>query len=667
MIPLTNKHARTISYRSDIDGLRAIAVIAVLIYHVFPDILPGGYIGVDIFFVISGYLISAIVLKQTTEGTFRLSSFWSSRVWRIFPALCLVLLCTLIYGIFRLQIDELVALASHTAYASVFLTNLAFIRESGYFDTASEAKPLIHLWSLAIETQYYLIWPLIILIGLRLTKSLWIIVLVLFLASFTLGLYELKIDPINAFYLPQMRFWELFAGALLALHNQYVTPRNYNSSIVFVAALAGLCLLMMGFLLFSKETKFPGYWALVPVLGTILLIWAGQSSDTAQIFLSNRYLVYIGLVSYPLYLWHVPLLAYLKIEKGHTVNVFELLGVIFVSAIFATLTYRAVELPLKRFRHNTAATIALVATVLCIGVSAVYILSASSSQTSTAADPYISSEQKRFYSLYADSPRGRWLEVFEKKFRHDCNFFRVEEYYAGSPTRTPKNSISDDCYVRDQKFANALFLWGDSHAQMLRSGLEENLPSTWQILQVTSSGCVPNIQLAHPSTTDYCAQSNWVATQTIRKLKPAVVMLAQHDFHSVQNLNELADQLVSEGVKRVLIVGPAPRWLDDLPKLYVRQLWNEKPERTMRGVNQRYIRENEKLKRLLIQTEKIKYLDLIGLLCDARGCLTRTSPSPTGSLTTWDHGHFTETTSDYVAKKLIIPSITSVIERSNYQ
>jgi hypothetical protein len=422
----------------------------------------------------------------------------------------------------------------------------------------------------------------------------------------------------------------------------------------------GIALLGGGFWGISQNTIFPGWWALLPVIGSTLLIAAGQNATINRVVLSRPIVVGIGLISYPLYLWHVPLLAYLNIETGHSHSSLMRLGLLLASVLLAVFTYRFVERPLRKFHANNFATGALLSCMLIVTVltgGLLFKYQDDVAANDVAANKSISQTQNDFYLFYADAPHGRWRTFFERKFRHDCSFFMLEQFYAGNPTQTPKTSIADSCFTRDPKAAHSVLIWGDSHAQMLNSGLIDNLPTTWQVLQVASSGCVPSLSFSQESKTQYCAQSNWFALHTALRIKPDVVILAQHDFHLASELNSLARRLISAGIKKVLIIGPAPRWKDDLPKLFIRQLWAEQPERTMKGVDIDFIRKNDNLKRLIEQTDQIQYVDMMSLFCDSKGCLTRLDPKLDHNLTTWDRGHLTELASDYFAKHLLVPML----------
>lgn len=331
-------------YRADIDGLRAIAVLSVVIFHAFPTFLQGGFVGVDIFFVISGFLITSIILKQVAVNTFSLSHFYANRIRRIFPALLLVLIFCLVIGWFSLTADEYKQLGFHAAGGALFIDNFIFWRESGYFDNPAETKPLLHLWSLAIEEQFYLVWPLVLVFILRYTKAVARVFMILILTSLAYSAWKVGVNPITDFFSPLTRAWELLLGGLLA----YALFKNVTlkTSQGNIASMAGLLLIASAILLINKASAFPGLWAILPTLGAMLLIWAKDSYINQKI-LAHPLLVGIGLISYPLYLWHWPLLIFARIFEGETPTVFIRVALVLVSVILAWATYQFIEKPIR--------------------------------------------------------------------------------------------------------------------------------------------------------------------------------------------------------------------------------------------------------------------------------------------------------------------------------
>lgn len=354
------------SYRADIDGLRALAVMAVMIYHAFPKGMKGGYTGVDAFFVISGFLISSIIFKSLEGGCFSVAHFYSRRIRRIFPALALVLAASLAFGFIALLADEFQRLGWHVLAGAGFVANFAYWAESGYFDISAKAKPLLHLWSLGVEEQFYIVWPLLAWLGWRLPLRPLLLVSILALASFALALLAMRTTPVAAFYAPHLRFWELLAGALLAasLGRGVTVPLFAQHSLAKaqhllnawrlpslrlgdLASVVGLALLVFGFVAINKKVAFPGATALVPVMGTALLIAAGPLALVNRKFLAQPALVWLGLISYPLYLWHWPLLSFARIVEDSTPTRWLRLILLVIAVVLAWLTMRFVERPLR--------------------------------------------------------------------------------------------------------------------------------------------------------------------------------------------------------------------------------------------------------------------------------------------------------------------------------
>jgi peptidoglycan/LPS O-acetylase OafA/YrhL len=323
-------------YRADVDGLRAVAVLAVLAFHAFPSAAPGGFTGVDVFFVISGFLITGIIVEDLRRERFTLAGFYWRRIRRIFPALILVLAACLAIGWVVMLPDEYAQLGRQVAAGAGFIANVAFWMQTGYFDWAVEMKPLLHLWSLGVEEQYYLAWPLLLYAFRRHALAM---ILVLGAASFALNLFLTSKDPSAAFYLPFTRFWELLIGSFLAV----VSTRTTSDG----KALVGAALVIAGFALIDGERAFPGWWALLPAVGTGLLISAGPQAWLNRTVLSHPAAVSVGLISYPLYLWHWPLLSFARIVEQGEISAFSRVLILAASFALAWATYQFLEKPIR--------------------------------------------------------------------------------------------------------------------------------------------------------------------------------------------------------------------------------------------------------------------------------------------------------------------------------
>lgn len=346
-----------LDYRPDVDGLRAVAVLPVVIFHAFPDLIPGGFVGVDIFFVISGYLITGILLRALNKNQFSLLGFYGRRIKRIFPALITMMTAVFLLGWLVLLPDEFEQLGKHIAAGAAFVLNLSLFIDTNLYFGAIEA-PLVHLWSLGVEEQFYLVWPLLLWATWRLGR--WQVALLgaISVVSFYLNVASVHEDPLQAFYLPSSRLWELSLGGLLAFASQNKSAHGGHEALPARVPRAGLfgdnaranlgMLLLLGsFAFLHKKLEFPGWWALAPVFGAVLLISAGPDSFISRRILSHRWMVFVGLISYPLYLWHWPLLSLAHTMDWREYTPMLRVFLIALSFVLAWATYRFIERPLR--------------------------------------------------------------------------------------------------------------------------------------------------------------------------------------------------------------------------------------------------------------------------------------------------------------------------------
>jgi peptidoglycan/LPS O-acetylase OafA/YrhL len=353
---------RFIPYESHIDGLRAMAVLAVVLYHLFPALLPSGFVGVDIFFVISGYLISRIIFQSLENNNFSFAEFYIRRIKRIFPTLIMVLLFVCFVGWMILLDYEYVALGKMIRSTTTFVTNLRLFRDVGYFDSAAVEKPLLHLWSLSLEEQYYLFFPLIVFCCYKIRRILLPLLIVLILASFARNVVMIKSDQSASFYFLSARAWELMLGAMLAyykiFHADLLSQKfNYYAALTAKPALKnlisllGLAMIIFSMVLFKEPKAFPGWLALLPALGALLLL-SVQKTWINHHLLSNRLMVWIGLISYSLYLWHWPLLSFATVLNKGKVGILTLCIIFVSSLLLAALTTFYLERPIRRYGYK---------------------------------------------------------------------------------------------------------------------------------------------------------------------------------------------------------------------------------------------------------------------------------------------------------------------------
>lgn len=364
--------SETYRYRPDIDGLRAVAILAVLVFHANSALLPGGFCGVDVFFVISGFLITRIIVQELESGQFGLRGFYARRARRLLPALSIVLPTTLVLGWLILLPNEFTQLGADVVGAAVFSSNVLLYKGVvAYFLAAN--RPLLHLWSLAVEEQFYLLWPALVYIAWKLGKRrIASIAAAVSVASFVANIAVVSLDSPAAFYLPWNRLWELSCGAVLAGLQQHlpgttVTTTQRAASLsgwlrqqrLNLYSSSGAILLIVSFLRLNGKMEFPGYWGLLPTTGAALILGAGPRTWLSRHILSRPPVVFIGLVSYPLYLWHWPLLCFTRLLVPEPVPPALLAGVVLLAFLLAVITYVFVEQPVRHRRDGPAFPIAI--------------------------------------------------------------------------------------------------------------------------------------------------------------------------------------------------------------------------------------------------------------------------------------------------------------------
>lgn len=528
---LTPPELKNHQYRSDIDGLRAFAVLSVVLFHAFPEFITGGFIGVDVFFVISGFLISTIIFEKLEQGSFSFTDFYARRVRRIFPALILVLLTSFILGWCILFVSEYKQLGKHIAGGAGFVANLILWSESGYFDNLADTKPLLHLWSLGIEEQFYIIWPPILWAAWRFKISFLPIILAIALASFALNLYGIAIDPVATFYSPLTRFWELLIGSLLAylavFGATYPKIAVSNATQANIYSWVGLALFVAGLFLINKESGFPGAWALLPTLGAALFIQAGPSAWFNKVVLGSSVLVWFGLISYPLYLWHWPLLSFARILSSSVPELEIRIGVVALSILLSWLTYRFVEKPIrfgsgisffgKWFVSKKAITIGLVVGLFLMGFAG-YLAN------------YKNGSHSRLVNKINIDPESGYDGVAGVDLIEDCGL-------ASSPGID--KSWFGTC-LRDSRPPAKYALVGDSHAASLFRGLvrTSNEGGRWLFIGGPGGkGAVSTVISSNPIFKRFSPNSEY-AIQSLAKNKDIEVVLFASASRNLFGLDE---------------------------------------------------------------------------------------------------------------------------------
>jgi peptidoglycan/LPS O-acetylase OafA/YrhL len=542
------------TYRPDIDGLRAVAVLLVMMFHLGLGV-PGGYIGVDVFFVISGFLITGIIKRELEQGEFTFAGFYARRARRILPALLTVMLMSTVAALVILLPTDLERYAKSVAAALLSVSNFWFWSQGGYFGAASELEPMLHTWTLAVEEQFYILLPVALMLLYRYTPR-WVgrLLLVACVGSFAASAWFVSTRTPEVFYFSPFRAWELLLGSLLALYKLPVVANNLQRQVI---AALGLILVVAPAFVLTAVTVFPGPAAALPCIGAALLIWIGTSGESAVgKLLKNRLLVFIGLISYSLYLWHWPLLVFAKHSMGESLKLGGLVGICVASLALASLSWRFVETP---FRSTASTTNRLCLQLLSASLVLLFGM--------ILAVKYSHGLSQRFTEQVVSLDRARIREIV----RPECIDFRV-------PLST--NTV---CRIGAQGNPTVV-VWGDSYAHAMLPAFDtafKNLGlAVWFLAE---SGCPP-LPLARVS---FRGRDNWrcrefndkvvnfVASQTDLRL---VVLTAAWDAYAEessgyklridrvedsatsleQGIESLAQQLQNDVDRRLIVVGQVP-------------------------------------------------------------------------------------------------------------
>ncbi|MFZ5737395.1 MAG: acyltransferase family protein [Pseudomonadota bacterium] len=635
------------TYRSDIDGLRAIAVLLVVGFHAFPAAITGGFIGVDVFFVISGFLITSIICQALDRGDFSFATFYARRINRIFPALLLVLAACAIGGWFLLFPVDYRDAGKAIGFGAAFLANIALLSDSGYFDTSSELNPLLHLWSLGVEEQFYLLWPPLIVLAWRWRNGAVVAAVAIMVASFASNLLLTPTHPSAAFYLPVTRFWELMTGCLLAILTVHgaapfaqhaVTLRN-------IGAVVGLVLIATGAALIDRSRAFPSWWAVLPVLGAALLIGTGPGTWVGRWLLGNRVMVYVGLISYPLYLWHWPVLAAIRIARlGEEPPPLMKLIAVLVAFGLADLTYRFVE-PKIRYRPTRAKTAAAFAGVAMVGLIGAGIYIAGGVPSRFSAGVQIVTRDHQAEAMPA---------------------FRLGRCFLDSGSRFA--GVCDDAPSAGQP---RIALWGDSHAAQLYPGLHavKQTEGGFSLSQYTTAACPPIFGYVSVQTPG-CTAANDSARERLKALKPDTIILVARQWRDYDGpdrdpaaidamIKATLVELRQIGIRRIVVVGKFPSWHTP-PRRILAQAYRaeaaglitlaEIPTRDRAPRLDRSEAEANERLRAFFTAQGAEFISPTPVYCNQQGCLLAVPGS--GTPVTFDGSHLTVASSEFFVRQV---------------
>ena len=548
-------------YRADIDGLRAIAVLPVVLFHAGSG-FSGGYVGVDIFFVISGFLITQVLLRDWEKGTFSIATFYERRVRRILPALFVVIAFCIVGSWILLIPQDMRDFSLSVVAAVTFVSNFLFYQQSDYFSTAAHYKPLLHTWSLAVEEQFYILFPPALWFCLKYARR-WLpfLIVVSIILSFGLSQYAVWRKPDAAFYLSPFRIWELLIGCFLALD---VMGNITSKALREVVAAAGLASIAYAVFFYTAETPFPGVAALLPCLGAAALIYANTRGRTiVGSVLSSGPLVGIGLISYSLYLWHWPLLAFARVALMRSLTPAEGLAIAGLSFVIAILSLRYVERPFRApqaWKRRPLFVLSGAVAALLVMIGAFGYLS--NGVPSRFDDKVIAMTRFAYSTEVRDWLRARNLS--QCFLRTDVDADTVRQCM--SPAKDGKTVL----------------VWGDSHAAHAYPGISDYAEKQgYAIRLIAMRGCSPQLEGGFSKE---CDAFNRIVADEISRHRYATVIALGHWFNPqarwrVQSLiepklNSLAEAgvFVAKTGAQFVVVGPMPEYDEPLPVLLARQI-----------------------------------------------------------------------------------------------
>lgn len=603
-----------LAYRRDIDGLRSLAVLIVIAFHYGYWRLPGGFVGVDIFFVISGYLITSQIYQDIERGRFSLLRFYDRRMRRILPLTLLVIIASLAAGYALMIPGDYARLAASAMASAAGFANVYFFLHSGYFDPASDSLPLLHLWSLGVEEQFYLVWPLLLALLTYWSKNSRAIIVgvlaLLTLASFAASVALVRTDPAQAFFMLPTRAWELALGALIAF-----SPKLRSATLATVAGIAGIGLIFFAMLTLHAWSPFPGVNALAPCLGAALIVVRKERADIVSRALSLPPLVFLGKISFSLYVWHWPIIVFYKLYNlGKPPTHRELIALFIVTLALSVLSYFFVEQPFRKFRPRPVRTVAT-------GLGAVVGTFAISSGVAMAEGfpRRFAPEALRYYA-YAPAPMV--------PAQYDACFLTSRDH----------NDISrfdpKTCLAVSSSKANVLII-GDSHAAQFAEPLRKMFPEV-SISQVTASGCTPVVPL---DGAERCtrlmerALEEFVRTTTFDD----VILSAEWGGGAGSKIRATVEK-IAPYARHVTVLGPSVEYSEPVP-LLLGKATERRDAKLISASSDRELAEDVSQQiEMALRGTGAQFLSVVDAECDEEACAGVT---PTGVPMLFDKDHFT--------------------------
>jgi peptidoglycan/LPS O-acetylase OafA/YrhL len=590
-------------YRPDIDGLRAVSVSAIVLYHAGFSAFSGGFVGVDIFFVISGYLIISALISDLNQSKFSFLDFYERRIRRILPALFVMVAACCIAAFIILLPTDLKDFGQSVMATSLFVTNILFWKQAGYFDRPGESKPLLHTWSLSVEEQFYIVIPIVLVIIARLANRRFERFLpVILVVSFALSVWAVATRPNAAFYLAPFRAWEFLAGSLAAANS---LPPLRSARFSNLLGIMGVVLLIGSIFGLSKETPFPGIAALPPCAGALLLIYSGASANTYSArMLSFRPVVFIGLISYSLYLWHWPIIVFFKYLYGYRLSTVHSVLLVIASVAAATLSWRFVEIPFRK-RSGSVPRLAVFGVPAGVGLCAL-LIGALFFGSSGFADR-LPGDVRAILSV-DDYP-------ISEPFREAVCFLN---------TRADRIDFFDaaTCLKGDDHKPNVILV-GDSHAAHFWKALSIVFADK-NISQVTASGCHPLIDSRGAAR---CTQLMHLFFDSIlvKNHPDAVVLSAEWDIADLESLVRTVDYAKRYAAK-VYVFGPIVQYEARLPDLLARTVLSDRQDLPSRSQLSEQ-KATDALFRDRLVGDNVVYVSVYQTICPKDVCQLYTAPN----------------------------------------
>ncbi len=629
-------------HRIEIDGLRSLAILPVLFYHAGVPGFSGGYIGVDVFFVISGFLITSLILKELSQGSFSILTFYERRARRILPALFFVMLVTLVAALPWMLPNDLQDLFLSYLGVSTFSSNVLFWLQSGYFDAGVELKPMLHTWSLAVEEQFYVLFPLLLILIWRFGMGvLGAVLIAIAIISFSLTLTINTIDAAANFYLLPTRAWELLLGSLTSLlfarYNLEQSPHQLVRLGASVSGAAGMIMIVSASLIFDNTTAFPGVAALLPTIGTCLILFFATRNTLIARLLSLQPLVLIGLVSYSAYLWHQPILAFARLNQMEGALLWLAIP---ISLALAYLSWRFIEKPFRNRQFLTQKTVLLLASAASLTIAVIGYIG----YKSDGLQFRLSTEAQAIarFSAYPS----------EKLYRQDACFLQPNVDHLNFDTA---------CYEFAETGVKQL-LWGDSHAAALSMGFEH-----WAgtVAQLTSSACPPLLHIDVPHQS-HCRGINQHILNFVTQSQPDVIWLHANWIDYEQELATLSRTLdaihASAPNASVFVLGGVPQWKPTLPHVLLKQQTELDAINTIDTPLVEFLEPVDETLQKSTESSEAKFVSILNLTCNGQSCKATASVATDSPKTSshqtllepmaWDNAHLTLAGSIYIGQYL---------------